>query len=180
MFRRALNIIAIGLALLCIASAPTLQAQPEINPESGHIERPESRPILAIKGNLEVTSEGTTAYFDYAQLKSFPQHEIEVNTPWFNGPRNQSGPLLSDVLAFVKASGDTLLATALNDYLSRIPMSDVENYPIILAIDKDGKPMRIRDMGPVFVIYPFHSFPELRDETYYARSVWQVKSLTIE
>jgi hypothetical protein len=38
----------------------------------------------------------------------------------------------------------------------------------------------VREKGPVFIIYPFDSFPELRNLTYYSRSIWQVKALNVE
>jgi hypothetical protein len=40
--------------------------------------------------------------------------------------------------------------------------------------------MPVSDKGPFFIIYPFDSFEELKNELYYSRSAWQVRSITIE
>ena len=40
-----------------------------------------------------------------------------------------------------------------------------------------GNRFSIRDKGPLFIIYPFDQDESLRNETYFARSVWQLKEL---
>jgi hypothetical protein len=39
--------------------------------------------------------------------------------------------------------------------------------------------MPVRDKGPLFVIYPYDSRPELKSQLYYGRSAWQVSKLVI-
>lgn len=174
----------ISLALLCssvsIAVLAPLAGQPTLDPETGYIPRPSSRPILQVAGNIAVSSNGETAYFSYSDLKSFKQHKISIKRPWFDQEREQAGPLLRDVLKFLGAKGTHLKVAALNDYATTIPIEDAYAYPVVLAIELDGKPMPVREMGPVFITYPMATNPELRKETFFARSVWQVKSITIE
>ena len=154
------------------------KAYSEITTETGKLVQPEQKSILQIKGNLQITSDGEVALFDYAMLKQFEQHSLVIKNPWFDKERTHSGPLLKDVLNSVKATGSEFIVEALNGYRHSIPASDLEKYAIVLAIDKDGAPMRIRDKGPVFINYPFDEHPELHDEILYARSVWMVKSIT--
>ena len=40
--------------------------------------------------------------------------------------------------------------------------------------------MPVRDKGPLFVVYPYDSDPELRSQKFYSRSAWQVKSLIVK
>ena len=54
-----------------------------------------------------------------------------------------------------------------------------ELHPQFLT-DSDGKPMSVRDKGPLFIVFPFDENPALRSELYYGRSAWQVKSITVE
>ena len=68
---------------------------------------------------------------------------------------------------------------ALNDYASSIPISDFAAHGVILALKRDGQYMPVRDKGPLFIIYPYDSSPELKSQMYYARSVWQVKRLEV-
>ncbi|CDN90106.1 MULTISPECIES: putative pterin-binding protein [Hydrogenophaga] len=91
-----------------------------------------------------------------------------------------TGPLLSDLLAAVKAKGTTIHATAINDYTIRIPVADAKAHGVIVARLLDDQPMAVRDKGPLFVVYPFDSKAELRTSTYYERSIWQLKRMSIE
>ncbi|MFC6670829.1 hypothetical protein [Marinobacterium aestuariivivens] len=40
--------------------------------------------------------------------------------------------------------------------------------------------MRIRDKGPLFLVYPFDSDPALRTEVIQNRSVWQIKHILVK
>ena len=44
---------------------------------------------------------------------------------------------------------------------------------MILALKRDGEYMTVR-AGPIFIVYPFDSNPDLKVQKYYSRSVWQV------
>jgi hypothetical protein len=72
------------------------------------------------------------------------------------------------------------VVTALNDYSSDIPFSDIAKYNVILATKQNGQYMSVRDKGPLFIVYPFDSDPELKHQTYYGRSVWQVSRITVK
>lgn len=113
-------------------------------------------------------------------LLALPQGEIVTETPWTNGRTRFNGPLLKAVLDEVGCRGATLILTALNNYSVKIPVKDAATYPVILALTSNGTPMSIRDRGPLWVIYPWSDHPELKSETYYARSIWQLKSIHVE
>ena len=51
---------------------------------------------------------------------------------------------------------------------------------MIVAHKINGQPIPIRTKGPLFIVYPFDSKPELKSTTYYGRSAWQLKSMHIE
>ena len=40
--------------------------------------------------------------------------------------------------------------------------------------------MRIRDKGPLFIVYPYDSSAGLQNQIYYSRSAWQVSKMIIE
>ena len=75
--------------------------------------------------------------------------------------------------------GKTVKALALNDYATQIPMEDFAKFGVILALKRDGEYMPVRDKGPLFIVYPYDSKPELKSQTYYGRSAWQLKRLEI-
>jgi hypothetical protein len=39
--------------------------------------------------------------------------------------------------------------------------------------------MAVREKGPLFIIYPFDSAPELKNARYYSRSAWQLKAIEV-
>ncbi|MCC5955623.1 MAG: hypothetical protein JJU07_05930 [Natronohydrobacter sp.] len=140
---------------------------------------PEGRVILTITGQVGNTNGDGIARFDQAMIEALPQRETETNTPWFDGPQRFTGPLLSDLVQAAGAEGSELRIIAVNDYATTMPWSDIENVPVILAIRHNGETMSVREKGPLFVIYPFDEYPELRDEVYFSRSAWQVTTITV-
>ncbi|WP_030069889.1 molybdopterin-dependent oxidoreductase [Halomonas alkaliantarctica] len=141
---------------------------------------PTGRVVLEVGGNIEITNVGDEAHFDKAMLEALSQHTTITSTPWHDGVVSFEGPLGRAILEAVDADGDQVKVIALNDYASSIPVSDFYDHDVILAMSADGKPLRVRDHGPLFVIYPFDETPSLLNEEILTRSVWQVKRVVIE
>ena len=53
-------------------------------------------------------------------------------------------------------------------------------YLLGVALKRNGEYMTVRDKGPLFIIYPFDSDPELKAQKYYSRSVWQVALIEVK
>ena len=143
------------------------------------LDTPTGRTVLTLSGAIGVKNADEVARFDMKMLEALPQHSFTTRTPWFDRPVQFTGPLLADVLAAVKAPGGSIRASAINDYTITIPMADASAHQVIVARLLDGKPMAVRDKGPLFVIYPFDSDAALRTSVYYERSIWQLKSLDV-
>jgi hypothetical protein len=144
------------------------------------LDAPKERPVLTVSGKIGVKNAGETARFDMKMIESLPQHSFTTSTPWFDKPVKFTGPLLSDVLAAVKASGTTVSAVAINDYKISIPLTDSTKFQVIMARQINDKDIPVREKGPLFVVYPFDSDAALRTSTYYERSIWQLKALEIQ
>lgn len=166
--RRSFTQIALTLSTLIVGS------------NSWALEAPTERPVLTISGKIAEKNAGDKARLDMKMIAALPQHSFTTNTPWYDKPVKFTGPLLRDVLAAVKASGTTIHAVAINDYKITIPMADATRYPLIVARLLNDAEMAVRDKGPLFVVYPFDSSPELRSSTYYERSIWQLKALEVQ
>ncbi len=124
--------------------------------------------ILEISGNVETTDGTQTQSFTRAELESIGSHVIVTDTPWWENPVTFSGVLVRDLLNEVGASGMTVQAFALNDYSVEIPMSDFDDYNVILALKKDDQYLTIRDRGPIWIIYPWSDVNTLQNELYYS------------
>lgn len=144
------------------------------------LDKPQGEVVLTISGKLSQANAGPRAVFDMAMLEKLPQHSFSTTTPWHSGPTRFTGPLLRDVLAAAGANGSKLIAVALNDYRTDIPFSDASRYDVIVARLLNDKPMPVRDKGPLFIVYPFDSKPELKTETFYNRSAWQLHQLQVQ
>jgi len=140
---------------------------------------PKGDPILEIGGKIGVTNAPGKAVFDRETLEAVGLETIKTTTPWHSGQVTFEGVPLDKLMRLVGATGKTVRVVALNDYAATVPIDDFAKFNVILAMKRDGQYMPVRDKGPLFVIYPYDSSPELKSQVYYARSVWQVKSLEV-
>lgn len=164
----------------CMATLATIVALAVPAALAGALPRPAGKPILTIQGKIATVNNDGTAQFDLAMLESLGMTTIETKTPWFDGPVKFEGVPLSRLMSAVEANGSTIVAVALNDYSSEIPFDDIAKYNVILALKRNGEYMPVRDKGPLFIIYPYDSAPELKSQTYYGRSVWQIAKLVVK
>jgi len=141
---------------------------------------PKEKPILTVSGNISVTNQGDTAVFDRAMLEAVGTISFETQTPWYSEPVKFEGVPLAKLMQYLGAKGEHIVVTALNDYSSDIPFTDINKYDVILATKQNGQYMSVRDKGPLFIVYPFDSDPELKHQTYYGRSVWQISKITVK
>jgi hypothetical protein len=141
--------------------------------------KPSGAVVLTVRGQVAVTHDAGGAHFDMAMLEKMAQRSVTTRTPWYEGPRKFTGPLLRDVLAAAGAKGTTIRAVALNDYKVEIPFADAKAHDVVMARLLDDKPMPVREKGPLFIIYPFDEKPELRNPQYFSRCAWQLRTLEI-
>jgi hypothetical protein len=136
------------------------------------------KPILTVSG--KVNGEKGAVVFDRSALEQLGTIAIETTTPWHTGKVRFEGVPMSVLMKTVGASGTMVEAYALNDYSTVIPAEDFAKHNVILAIRKDGEYMPVRDKGPLFIVYPYDSDPDLKSQKYYGRSAWQVKELKVK
>jgi hypothetical protein len=141
---------------------------------------PVEKPILVVSGNIAVTNKDGTAQFDRSMLESLGTVTFETQTPWYKGRVKFEGVPLAKLLGQLGAKGDRLVVVALNDYSAEIPVEDFAKYGVILAMKRDGEYLTVRDKGPLFIVYPFDSDPDLKNQKFYSRSVWQVARLEVK
>ena len=150
------------------------------------LEAPTGKVVLTVSGKLgsaNQTNQAGAATFDAAMLAALPQRSVTTHTPWHKGQHKFTGPLLRDVLTAAGASiadkDQVIEVMAINDYKVSIPLQDALRFDLLLARLMDDLPMALRDKGPLFVIYPFDTDPQLRSNIYFSRSAWQVKAIAL-
>lgn len=133
--------------------------------------------VLTISGN---TGSGTPRDFTIADIEALGSEKITTTTPWDEGTVTYEGVPLAKLMQHVGAQGTTTVFLALNNYSTAIPMADFSQYGTILAVKRNGQYMDVKDKGPLFVVYPFDDYPDLKNDLYYSRSAWQVRNIEVE
>lgn len=136
--------------------------------------------VLKISGNITQTNAAGLAEFDAAMLDALPVSQIVTATPWQQGVVTFSGPSLKALLNAVGAQGKMLRAMGLDDYAVQIPLDDVAQFNPVLSRRMNGVVLKVRDRGPLFLIYPFDDVPALKAELYYTRSIWHLTRIVVE
>lgn len=162
--------LARAALLLALVAGPAAAQQ---------LAKPTGAPILSITGKIERTSDGKAALFDLASLEALGKTELATSTRWTEGVTKFEGVPMRTLLNAVGASGTEIVAIALNDYKVTIPIEDFAKYDVIMATRRDGTPMSVRDKGPLWIMYPFDQVPALKNDLYYSRCAWQLKSLEV-
>ena len=147
---------------------------------AGELSKPAGKVLLTMSGNIQNTNEDGKAVFDIASLEKLGMVSFQTTSPWYDGRPTFTGVPVQKLMDYVGAKGTVVKVTALNDYTTIIPLNDFKKYNVILALKINGEYMRIRDKGPLFVVYPYDSKPELNNQIYYSRSAWQVSRMNIE
>lgn len=127
---------------------------------------------------LVVQSHDRVIHYDLAGLEALGAVDVTTTTIWTRGPQHFTGVPLEDVLADAGIEEGTIVVTAINDYAAMIPVDeagrDEDGLGPIIAYHLDGKPMPVRDKGPLWLVYPYAAKSGFRTELVYSRSVWQL------
>lgn len=142
-------------------------------------ERPAGPIILEVSGAITRSNGDGVMRYDRQMLEALGTEDLATETPWTDGLVTFTGVPARALMEDVGAIGSVVDATALNDYTVTIPLGDFADYEVILAIEKDGVPLTVRDRGPVWVVYPWSDMRELNNDLYYARSIWQLQRLHV-
>jgi len=133
--------------------------------------------LLTVRNPAEPGAEAT---YTEADLMALPQVTIRTHTEFTDGVVEFVGPLARDALAAVPVGSATKVhLVAANDYAFDIPLSDLMDYDVILAMSANGKRLSIRDKGPIWLMYPLDDHDELQDPLYNNRLVWQLTTMEL-
>lgn len=162
--------------VMAAGAMATLPARPVF---AASLPAPQGKPVLRIGGKIGVHNDGDEAVFDIAMLDALGTTSFSTSTPWTDGVSTWEGVRLDVLMNAVDASGETLRATALNDYVADVPLAEVAEEGALLAMRRDGKLMPVSDKGPLFILYPFDGNPSLQQQKVYMRCAWQIARLDV-
>lgn len=118
--------------------------------------------------------------FSEEDLLALPQVTIRTRTEFTDGVVEFVGPLARDAMAMIDTSSATTIhAIASNDYAIDIPLSDLTEFDVILALQANGKRLSRRDKGPIWLMYPLDDHEVLQDSAYNIRLIWQLVAMEL-
>ena len=165
------------LRRLAIWAIVALPAMPAVAAE---LEKPSGDVVLTVTGAIARTNGDGRAEFDRGMLENLELHTLQTWTPWTEGEPEFTGVLAEALMAYLGATGTMVEARALNDYQMTIPLSDFEDYPVLVAMTMDGERLGRRDKGPLWIVYPWAAYPELDDRVTRQKSIWQLRYLHVK
>jgi hypothetical protein len=136
--------------------------------------------ILTVTGSIDNRNTESGAQFDLEMLEALGTTELRTSTSWTEGTPVFEGVLGRRLLDAVGARGARAVGRALNDYSIAIPLSDFRDLPLLLALKMNGQYLKVRDGGPIWIIYPWDQHPELVNEETKQKSIWQLTELQVE
>jgi hypothetical protein len=140
---------------------------------------PRGRVVLTVTGAIGNTNAPGRADFDLDMLERLGLSRLTTWTPWTEGEIEFEGVWARRLMRAVDAKGTQVHAIALNDYEYTIPLEDFDRYDVLLATRVNGQLMRVRDKGPIWIVYPWSGHPELDDFATREKSVWQLNALHV-
>lgn len=163
----------LALFLTGLSSVFTYASEQTLPPPMGEI-------LLTVGGNIQYTNIDDVAAFDEALLESLPRYVLKTTTAVTDGVKRFDGFLMCDLFELVGAEGQTVMASALDDYVIDIPMQDIDSFNVLIATHMDGKRLLPSDKGPFWIVYPRDYYDELRDIRYDYRWVRQLIRLDVK
>lgn len=90
--------------------------------------------------------------FSAKQLAELPQKTFKTKHTWAAEAQEFTGPLLADVVKLICPSAREIYLRSLDQYSVMVNLPKVAKYEAILALKIDGKPLTIREKGPIWVM----------------------------
>lgn len=113
-------------------------------------------------------------------LEAMGLERMTTSTPWHDGPVTFEGIPAGKLFAHAGVKTGQIEVLALNNYFVQMPLEAVIKADGMVATRKDGVRMPVSDKGPLFLVFPFSDRPELKTESYYSWSVWQIRQITVK
>lgn len=113
------------------------------------------------------------------QIAALPQHAITTSTS-LTRKGTYRGPYASDVIALTRfAESHDIVVYTWDGGRIKIAVSDLDRYGVILAISLNDVKLRLDDLGPLSLVYPYDQHEELHSPKPWNKMAWQVCRIDI-
>lgn len=135
---------------------------------------------LTVTGSVPAADANGSVQYSVDDLRALGVVSFETSTPWTDGTQTFEGVPLSKLVEDLKIEAGSLEATAVNDYAVSIPVEEARQDGPIVAFLRNGKPMSLRDKGPLWIVYPYDADAAFQTEIVYSRSIWQLDRIVVK
>lgn len=117
---------------------------------------------------LSIAGQATPLDLDFTRLEALATTHIRTSSPVRTRDTaavlDYRGVLLSALLDLAHAdpSAQVITFVAADGFISTVDVADARRFPIVLALELDGKPIARADGGPLLLSFPETDFPEVR------------------
>ena len=186
--RPTIGLLAVfGLMLVLVGCGQNADlAYAEVSPAGlnvgDQIPAPTGDTILNVSGAISQTNAGENLVFDMATLEKLGLVEYTIADPWQNHEDvTYTGILMSDLLRYagVSDTATSVHMVALDDYAVDVSVEDINNWPVMLATRTNGEYMDVANSGPTRIVFPFHSNPEINEDTYKVLMIWNLRDIQV-
>jgi hypothetical protein len=143
------------------------------------LDQPTGPVVLTVTGNISATNGENAALFDREMLEQLDWQEIRTFTSFTKGEQVFAGPTLASLLQALGVEDGAPLAAAINDYKVSIDVADAGEHDVLLAMDRNGRPMRVREKGPIWIVYPMSETDGAQNK-FNAEMIWQLVSIHVQ
>ena len=138
-----------------------------------------AEPVLTLR-NPAISGPHGEILFSRADLEALEQSVLRTGNSFIDSVAEFRGPSAFQVVDMIgRAGANHVRLVAVNDYFVEIEIAELEKYRPVLALEMDGKPLSRRDKGPIWLMYPIDSYPELQDSVYNSRLIWQLRTIEL-
>jgi hypothetical protein len=135
---------------------------------------------LSMAYELTIQHKGKQYKLPQEGLTELPLETLSTITPWTDQSHTYQGISLKHLLEHFKIQGHQATAKAMNNYQVTIEITDAIEKGAFIASKQNDKPMKVRNKGPFWIIFPWSQKPELVQKKYQDWSIWQMSDLTID
>ncbi|SLN37392.1 Oxidoreductase molybdopterin binding domain protein [Roseovarius albus] len=136
--------------------------------------------ILIIRMHTEDDSEPKIHSFSMSDLEALPRSSVTTSTIWTEGEQTFTGVSVQSLLEHLNVQTGQLELIAQNEYSIEAPVEDFYQDAALLAYNRNGESMSLREYGPLWLVYDYDSDAKYRTEFYYLRSIWQLHKIEIQ
>jgi len=140
------------------------------------IPEPVELPPIRSSATIEVVDQdGAVAAIGVSEIEALGMHVLETSSFWPEDDGVYQGVLLETFLDHAGlGDADAIRVDAADGFSQYIPREDWSRWPLLLASRRDGVPLTRRTKGPLRILYPRDSDPELTSLAYRLRWVWLI------